>query len=39
MWLVIVTDTVADASNIFSLATKKSGLFDTMATRFLYDLN
>lgn len=39
MCLVIVTDMVANMSNISSLATKKSGLFATIATRFLYDLN
>ena len=39
MWLVIVTDMVANMSNISSLATEKSGLFATIATRFLYDLN
>ena len=35
---VIVSDTVANATKIFSLVTKKSGLGDTMATRFLCDL-
>ena len=35
---VIVSDTVTNATNIFSLVTKKSGLFDTMGTRFLCDL-
>ena len=36
--LEIVTDAV-DATNIFSLATKNSGLVATLATRFLYDLD
>ena len=37
----ITTDTVANATNIFSLATKNSGLVAKVATRFLYilDLN
>ena len=29
---------VANATNIFSLATKNSGLDATLATKFLYDL-
>ena len=37
--LEIATDTVANATNIFSLATEKSGLVATLATRFLYDLD
>ena len=37
--LEIATDTVANATNIFSLATKNSGLVATEATRFLYDLD
>ena len=37
--LIIVTDMVSNATNIFSLATKKSSLVATMATRILYDLN
>ena len=36
--LEIVTDMVANATNIFSLVTKNSGLVATLATRFLYDL-
>ena len=43
MWtkegLEIVTDMVVNATNIFSLATKKSGLVATLATRFLNDLD
>ena len=35
--LKIATDTIANATNIFSLATKNSGLVATLATRFLYD--
>ena len=35
----IATDMVANATNIFSLATKNSGLVATLATRFLYDLD
>ena len=36
--LEIVTDRVANVTNIFSLATKNSGLVATLATRFLsYD--
>ena len=39
--LGIATDTVANATNIFSLVTKNSGLVAKVATRFLYilDLN
>ena len=37
--LEIVTDMVANAANIFSLATKSSGLVATLASRFLYDLD
>ena len=37
--LEIVTDTVANAANIFSLLTKNSGLVTSLATRFLYDLD
>ena len=37
--LKIATATVANATNIFSLATKTSGLVATLATRFLYDLD
>ena len=37
--LKIATDTVAYATNIFSLATKNSGLVAKVATRFLYDLD
>ena len=37
--LKIATDTVANATNIFSLANKNSGLVTTLATRFLYDLD
>ena len=35
--LKIATDMVANATNIFSLAIKNSGLVATLATRFLYD--
>ena len=35
--LEIATDTVANATNTFSLATKNSGLVAKVATRFLYD--
>ena len=35
----IATDTVANATNIFSLATKNSSLVAKVATRFLYDLD
>ena len=34
-----MTDMVANAANIFSLATKNSGLVPTLASRFLYDLD
>ena len=37
--LQIATDMVANATNIFSLATKNFGLVTTLATRFLYDLD
>ena len=37
--LEIVTDTVTNATNIFSLVTKNSGLVATLVTRFLYDLH
>ena len=37
--LEIATDTVANATNIFSLATKNSGLVAKVATRFLYALD
>ena len=37
--LEIATDKVASATNVISLATKKSGLVATLATRFLYDLD
>ena len=37
--LEIATDTVANATNIFSLATKNSGLVVTLVTGFLYDLD
>ena len=37
--LEIVTDMFANATNIFSLATKNSGLVATLLTRFLYDLD
>ena len=37
--LEIATDTVANATNIFSLATKNSGLVAKVATRFLYSLD
>ena len=33
------TDTVVNATNIFSLAIKNSGLVATLATRLLYDLD
>ena len=36
--LEIATDAVANATNIFSLATKNYSLVATLATRFLYDL-
>ena len=37
--LKIVTNKVTSATNIFSLATKNSGLVTTLATRFLFDLD
>ena len=37
--LKIATDKVANATNIFSLATKNSSLVAKVATRFLYDLD
>ena len=37
--LEIVTDTVANATNISSSVTEKSGLVATLATRFLNDLD
>ena len=37
--LEIATDTVANATNIFSFATKNSSLVAKVATRFLYDLD
>ena len=37
--LEIVTDVVANATNILFLATKNSGLVATVATGFLYDLD
>ena len=37
--LEIATDTVANATNIFSLVTKKSGLVAKLAIRFLHDLD
>ena len=37
--LKIATDMVADATNIFSLATKNSGLVAKVVTRFLCDLD
>ena len=37
--LEIVTDKVTNATSIFSLATKTSGLVATLATRFLYDVD
>lgn len=36
--LEIATDTVANATNIFSWATKNSSLVPKVATRFLYNL-
>ena len=36
--LEIATDTVANVTNIFSLATKNSGLVAKVATRFFYGL-
>ena len=37
--LEIATFMVANATNIFSMATKNSGLVATLKTRFLYDLD
>ena len=37
--LAIATDTVANTTHIFSLATKNSGLVASLAIRFLYDLD
>ena len=37
--LKIATDTVTNATNIFSLVTKNSGLVPTLVTRFPYDLH
>ena len=37
--LEIATDTVTDVTNIFSWATKNSGLLTTLVTRFLYDID
>ena len=37
--LKIAADMVINATNIFSLATKNSGLVATLVTRFLYDLD
>ena len=37
--LEIATDMVANATKIFSLATKNSALVTTLASRFLYDLD
>ena len=37
--LETATDTVANATNIFPLVTKNSGLVAKVATRFLYDLD
>ena len=37
--LEIATDTVANATNIFSWATKNSSLVTKVATRYLYDLD
>lgn len=37
--LEIVTDKVANATSIFSLATKTSGLMATLVIRFFYDLD
>ena len=37
--LEIATDTVTNATNIFSLVTKNSGLVATLVMRFLYDLH
>ena len=37
--LEIAADMVTNVTNIFSLATKNSGLVATLVTRFLYDLH
>ena len=37
--LETATDTVTNVTNIFSLATKNSGLVATLMIRFLYDLH
>ena len=37
--LKIATNMVANATKIFSLATKNSGLVATLATRFFFDLD
>ena len=37
--LEIATDMVANATNIFSLVIKNSGLVATLATRFPYDFD
>ena len=37
--LEIETDTIPNATNIFSLATKTSGLMATLVIRFFYDLD
>ena len=37
--LETATDTVANAANFFSLATKNSSLVTKVATKFLYDLD
>ena len=37
--LEVVTHTVTNATDIFSLAPKNSGLVATLVTRFLYDLD
>ena len=37
--LDIATDTVTNATNIFSLATENSGLVATLTTKCLYDLD
>ena len=37
--LEIATDTVANATNIFPLVTKNSGVVAKLATRFLFELD
>ena len=37
--LKIATDTLTNATSIFSLVTKNSGLVTTLATRYLYDID